>query len=310
MSEPGGHDGAPRTWLLAGASGFLGSALSDDLRGRGIPVRRLVRSDPSSTGEHRWDPDSGTLDGSVFDDVAVVVNLAGASVQKRWTDTNRAAILDSRVNTTRTLADALAKLTDPPVFVSQSATGFYPKNTGVRLTEADTTPSDGFLGRATAAWEAAADSARAAGVRVVHPRTGVVLDRSGGALPLLSLPFKLGLGVPLGSGAQVMPVVGLADWLAAIHFVAEHGQISGPVNVVIPERVTNLAFTDALAAAVHRPRIPFVRVPGQPLEFVLGGFSSELLDSVDIAPQVLLDAGFTFSTPTIRPLLDAALAKS
>jgi uncharacterized protein (TIGR01777 family) len=309
MSSAEEHGGAPGTWLLAGASGFLGSALADDLHRRGIPVRRLVRSDPSSPGEHRWDPDSGTLDPSVFDDVAVVVNLAGVSVQKRWTEANRAAILDSRVNTTRTLADGLARLTDKPVYLAQSATGFYPKNTGTRLTEADTTPSTGFLGDVVLAWEAAADSARSAGVRVVHPRTGVVLDQSGGALPPLSIPFKLGAGIPLGSGRQVMPVIGLADWLAAIYFVADTAGIAGPVNLVIPERVTNLAFTDALVAALHRPRIPFLRVPAAPLELVLGGFSSELLDSVDLAPQVLLDAGFTFSAPTIRSLLDAALAK-
>jgi uncharacterized protein (TIGR01777 family) len=309
MTEPAGQDGARSTWLLAGASGFLGTALADDLRRRGVPIRRLVRSDPSSPGERRWDPESGALDPSVFDDVSVVVNLAGVSVQKRWTESNRAAILDSRVDTTRTLADALAKLSDPPVFVSQSATGFYPKNTGSRLTEADTTPSTGFLGEVVLAWEAAADSARAAGVRVVHPRTGVVLDHSGGALPALSIPFKLGLGVPLGSGKQVMPVVGLADWLAAVHFVAGNPGISGPVNIVIPQSVTNLAFTDALASALHRPRIPFIRVPGQPLDVVLGGFASELLDSIDLAPQVLLDAGFSFSTPTVRPMLDAALAK-
>jgi len=309
MSSPEVTGGPPRSWLLAGASGVLGTALIDDLGARGVPVRRLVRSDPSSAGEHRWDPDSGAVDPSVFDDVAVVVNLAGVSVQKRWTEANRAAILDSRVNTTRTLADALAKVSDPPVFVSQSASGFYPKNTGVRLSEADTTPAAGFLGRTTAAWEAAADPARAAGVRVVHPRTGVVLDRSGGAFPPLSLPFKLGAGIPIGSGQQVMPLIGLADWLAALRFVADHDDIAGPVNFVIPERVTNLAFTDALVAALHRPRIPFVRVPRQPLELALGGFASEVLDSVEIAPQVLLDAGFTFSTPKIRPLLDAALAR-
>jgi len=308
MTEPGVQSGTSGTWLLAGASGFLGTALAADLAERGIPVRRLVRSDPSSEGEHRWDPDAGTLDASVLDGVTVVVNLAGVSVQKRWTDANRAAILESRVNTTRTLSDAMATLAEPPVFVSQSATGFYPKNTGRRLTEADLTPSTGFLGDVVVAWEAAADSARAAGARVVHPRTGVVLDQSGGALPPLSIPFKLGLGVPLGSGRQVMPVVSLADWLASIHFVAQNAEISGPVNIVIPERVTNLAFTDALAAALHRPRIPFFKVPGQPLDVVLGGFASELIDSVELAPQVLLDAGFAFATPTVRPMLDAALA--
>jgi uncharacterized protein (TIGR01777 family) len=310
MSTAGGDGGAPGTWLLAGASGFLGTALAGDLRRRGIPVRRLVRSDPSSPGEHRWDPDSGTLDPSVLDDVTVVVNLAGVSVQKRWTDANRAAILDSRVNTTRTLAEAIAAVAAPPVFISQSATGFYPKNTGTRLTEADTTPAPGFLGQTTRAWEAAADPARAAGARVVHPRTGVVLDHSGGAFRPLSLPFKLGAGIPLGSGQQVMPLIGLPDWLAAIHFIADRADIAGPVNLVMPERVTNLAFTDALVAALHRPRIPFLRVPGAPLELALGGFASEILDSVEIAPQVLLDAGFTFVSPTIRPMLDAALAKS
>lgn len=298
-----------RTWLLAGSSGFLGRALASDLRRRGVPVRQLVRTESTPPDRIRWEPARGELDPAVFDGVAVVVNLAGVSVQKRWTPANRAAIIDSRVQTTRTLAKSLATLADPPVFIAQSATGFYPKDTDARLTEADTTADDGFLAEVVTAWEAAADPARAAGVRVVHARTGVVLDSSGGALPPLSIPFKLGLGLPLGSGRQAMTVVSLTDWLAAIRFVAENDAIAGPVNIALPTRVTNAEFTDALAHALHRPRLPWVRVPEAPLRIALGGFATELLDGAEIAPQVLLDAGFAFSAPSVEAVLRAALAK-
>ena len=303
--------GSREVWLLAGASGFLGTALSNDLRRRGRTVRRLVRRDPSGPDEVRWDPTSGQLDPAALDGVGVVVNLAGVSIQKRWTDANRKAILDSRVQTTGTLARAIAARTsgdgDLPVFLAQSATGYYAKNRPTPATEADGVRDSGFLGGVCQAWEAAADPARAAGARVCHLRTPVVLDTSGGALPLLAVPFKLGLGVPLGSGAQKMAIVALSDWIAAVGHLADTDAISGPVNLVIPSTVTNQEFTDELARALHRPRIPWVKVPDVALRAALDGFATELVDSLWLVPEALTASGFTFTAPTAAHAIRAAL---
>jgi len=304
----------PARWVLAGASGFLGQALLRSLRADGVPVRQLARSEPTEPHQVRWDPAHRRLDPEVLAGAAVVVNLAGVPVQRRWTRANRTAIVASRVHSTGTLAHALAELpagSPRPVFLAQSATGFYPKNVRPprRLTEADARPGRGFLGEAVAAWEAATVPAERAGVRVCRLRTGVVLDRSGGALPQLSLPFRLGVGIPLGSGRQHMPLIGLADWLAAVRFAAGQPNLSGPVNLTLPEPVTNRQFTDVLAGLLRRrwlARLP-VQVPAPLLRLALDGFASELLDDVDVAPAALAGAGFRFGQPSLAQTLEAAL---
>jgi uncharacterized protein len=294
-------------WLLAGASGFLGRALADDLRAAGLPVRRLVRRAPSGPEDVAWDAATPPPP-SVFDGISTVVCLSGVSLQKRWTDSNRRAILQSRVQPTRALAQAIATLPADrrPTLLAQSASGYYPKNTGRTLTERDTNEDEDFVPGVVRAWEEAAGAAVEAGARVVFLRTGVVLSPRGGALQALQLPAKLALGIPLGSGRQVMPLVSLADWIAAVRFVAERPDIAGPVNITLPVPATNAELTAAVNSYLHRPQPPIVRVPAAVLRVALDGFASEVLDSVTILPQVLTDAGFTFAGPDVASAVASA----
>lgn len=294
-------------WLLAGASGFLGQALADELRSDGIPVRRLVRGAPSSSDDVAWDAKTPPP-ASVFDGISTVVCLSGVSLQKRWTDSNRLAIVASRVEPTRALAEAIAGLPadSRPTLLAQSASGYYPKNTGRTLTERDGEQSDGFVPDVVRQWEAAASAAVEAGARVLFLRTGVVLSPRGGALQALQIPAKFAVGVPLGSGRQVMPMVSLPDWIAAVRFLAERDDIVGPVNITLPVPATNEELTAAVNAYLHRPQPPVVHVPAAVLRVVLDGFATELLDSVTIVPQVLTDAGFTFTGPDVTSAVATA----
>ena len=294
-------------WLLAGASGFLGQALADDLRAAGEPVRRLVRGAPSSSDDVPWDAKTPPP-ASVFDGISTVVCLSGVSLQKRWTDSNRLAILASRVEPTRALAEAIAELPADrrPTLLSQSASGYYPKNTGRTLTERDAEQADGFVPGVVRQWEAAASAAVEAGARVLFLRTGVVLSPRGGALQALQIPAKFAVGVPLGSGRQVMPMVSLPDWIAAVRFLAERPDIAGPVNITLPVPATNAELTAAVNTYLHRPQPPVVKVPAALLRLVLDGFATELLDSVTIAPQVLTEAGFTFTGADVTSAVAAA----
>jgi uncharacterized protein (TIGR01777 family) len=245
---------------------------------------------------------------SVFDGISTVVCLSGVSLQKRWTDSNRRAIIASRVQPTRALAQAIAALPADrrPVFLAQSASGYYPKNTGRTLTERDVEQADGFAADVVRQWEAAASPAVEAGARVVFLRTGVVLSPKAGALQALQIPAKFALGIPLGSGRQVMPLVSLPDWIAAVRFLAQRSDIAGPVNITLPVPATNAELTAAVNAHLHRPQPPIVSVPAAVLRLALDGFASEVLDSVTILPQVLSDAGFTFAGPDVTSAVAAA----
>jgi uncharacterized protein (TIGR01777 family) len=271
--DPTGNSG----WLLAGASGFLGQALADDLRVAGIPIRRLVRGAPSSSEEVPWDAKTPPP-ASVFDGISTVVCLSGVSLQKRWTDSNRRAIVASRVEPTRALAEAIAGLPADrrPALLSQSASGYYPKNTGRAFTERDVEQADGFAPGVVRQWEAAAGAAVEAGARVVFMRTGVVLSPRAGALQALQIPAKCALGIPLGTGRQVMPLVSLPDWIAAVRFLAARADITGPVNITLPVPATNAELTSAVNAHLHRPQPPLVRVPARVLRLALDGFATEL----------------------------------
>jgi uncharacterized protein (TIGR01777 family) len=305
--DDSGDTGSRSGWLLAGASGFLGQALADDLRAAGISIRRLVRGAPSSPEDVAWDARTPPP-ASVFDGISTVVCLSGVSLQKRWTDSNRRAIVASRVQPTRALAEAIAALPAGrrPTLLSQSASGYYPKNTGRTLTERDDEQSEGFVPDVVRQWEAAAAAAVDAGARVVFMRTGVVLSPRGGALQALQLPAKFALGVPLGSGRQVMPLVSLPDWIAAVRFLADRADVSGPVNITMPVPATNAELTSAVNAHLHRPQPPVVKVPAAVLRLALDGFATELLDSVTILPQVLTDAGFTFAGADVTSAVDVA----
>ncbi|WP_406057089.1 TIGR01777 family oxidoreductase [Kribbella sp. NBC_00889] len=293
-------------YVLAGASGFLGTALARDLVADGHQVHRLVRRTPAKPDEIQWDPARGDLDPAAIGEPDVLVNLAGANIGRPWTPTYRRTLRESRVSTTATLASVTAQLEHRPVLISQSGVGGYGMDCGDRILTEDSELGEGFLSDVVRLWEGALEPAREAGSRVASLRTGVVLDRKAPAFQLISLPFRLGLGGRLGPGTQYFPVVSLTDWLRAVRHVAETDSISGPVNVTLPMPVTNLEFTEALATALHRPA--FFPIPGFLMKAVLGEFVWELLGSKRAIPTRLQSTNFTFHHPTVTAALSAALS--
>ncbi|MFC9930851.1 TIGR01777 family oxidoreductase [Streptomyces sp. NPDC127190] len=296
---------------ITGSTGLIGSALTRSLLADGHQVVRLVRhrsaTAPGDGSESaHWDPAAGHIQPGALEGVDAVVHLAGAGVgDKRWTEAYKQQIRDSRVLGTRTVAQACATAAAPPrVLVSASATGYY-GDTGTRIvTEREPAGTD-FLASVCVDWEAAAEPARAAGVRVVHPRTGLVVSAEGGAFGKLFPLFRLGLGGRLGSGDQYWPFVSLADHIAALRFAIDTEELSGPANFTAPEPVTNRAVTRALSRALHRPAL--AAVPAFALDAVLGEFAASITASARVVPAALLEAGFTFRHPTIDQALDAVL---
>jgi uncharacterized protein (TIGR01777 family) len=296
--------------VIAGASGFLGTALSGDLARDGHDVVRLVRRATTQPGELRWDPYAGELDPDALAGADVVVNLAGANIGRPWTPSYKKVIRESRVRTTATLANAVAAVAaveNPPALLVQSGISAYGEDRGDELLTEEAGLGDGFLAEVVRLWEGAAAPAVEAGARVAYLRTGVVLDADAIAFKLISLPFRLGLGGRLGSGRQYFPVLTLTDWLRAARFVAEHDDLSGPVNLCLPEPATNAEFTRALASALHRPAL--VRVPGFAIRAATGDFAWEVLGSTRAVPRKLLDAGFDFQHPTVESAVAAAVRR-
>ena len=294
--------------LMAGASGFLGTALRTHLTAEGHEVTQLVRSATTAPDQDRWDPVHHRLDPDAVAACDVVINLAGAPIA-HWpvTSAYKATILDSRLSTTGLIAETIAGLDDPPALINASGISFYGDRGDESLDE-DSSPGDTFLAGVAQRWEAATEPARAAGARVVSLRTAVVLDGEAGALKLMRLPFRLGAGGRLGSGTQWFPTISLIDYVAAVTRLTTDDTLSGPVNLVAPVPATNAEFTRALGAELGRPTL--LPVPAFVLEILAGDLSSELLGSLKAAPRRLLDAGFTFRQPTIALQLSAALSRS
>lgn len=289
---------------IAGASGFLGTHLVRRLTGNGHAVLRLVRRPAHAPGEISWDPAAHRLDPAALAGVDAVVNLAGAPVAgRRWSTEYKKQILQSRVDATSTLANALAA-TGSGVLVNAGGMNYY-GDTGDRVVDENAVYGRGFLAEVCIAWETATRPAELAGVRVVRLRIGHVLHRSGGYLKPQLLPFKLGLGGPLGGGRQWMSWIALADWLSAVEFVLARDDVFGPVNTNAPEPVRNADFTKAFGAALHRPVV--MPVPAFGLRLLLGELSVEALSSVRMVPNALTRAGFRFQYPTLPPALQAAL---
>ena len=298
---------------VTGSSGLIGTALVASLRSDGHQVIRLVRQAPRSDDEVRWDPraaDAGLgAEHSALEGIGACVHLAGAGVAShRWTRSYKTEIRASRVLGTRALAGALARLGSPPAtLVSASAIGWYGETDGREVDE--TAPAGKtFLARLVRDWEAAADPAAEAGIRVVHPRSGLVLTPAGGLLARLLPLARVGLCPRFASGTQAMSWVSLSDEIGAIRFLLDRKDLSGPVNLTAPQPVTNSAFTAALAAAVGRRDRPWLRVPAPALRLALGEASVELLTSTRVLPKRLLEAGYEFRHPTLPEALPAELA--
>ncbi len=283
--------------IVAGASGLIGTALSKHLRSSGHDVVALVRRPAASPSEFQWNPAEGRIDDAALRGVDAVINLSGAGIGDRpWTRARIAELLASRVEPTRTLTAAMARMDAPPaVFLSQSASGFYGSAGPVVLRE-NAPAGSGTLARICSEWEAAAHEAPA-GVRVVTPRTGVVLSRSGGALGRLMPLLRLGVGGPFGNGRQYWPWLTLPDVAGAFEFLLT-SPVSGAVNLCAPESADVNALIAGLADALHRPAL--LRVPAPVLRLVMGQLAEELLlASQRMEPAVLREAGFEWQHPSL-----------
>jgi uncharacterized protein (TIGR01777 family) len=292
--------------VVSGASGLLGSALVPALEAAGHDVVRLVRRDARGPSEVAWDPAAGTIDVAGLAGVDAAVSLSGANLNRRWTAGRKREIRDSRVSSTSLLARTVAELESrPTVFVSTGGCGIYGDRGDEILTE-ESELGTGFLADVGRAWEAAAEPARAAGLRVVNFRQGMVLTRDGGALRQMLLPFKLGVGGRVASGRQWWSWVSLDDLVAAYLFILE-GELAGPVNLAAPNPATSAAFTKALGRALHRPTV--LPVPAFTIKVLFGERGEAVvLEGQRTLPARLLAAGFTFGFPEIDAALDHALA--
>lgn len=293
-------------FLIAGSSGFLGTHLRERLAGEGHEITRLVRSSPGP-GDVQWDPYAGTVDRAAVEAADVVVNLAGTpTIGNPHSRTWARNLRESRVTTTRVLADAVASSERKPAFLAQNAIAGYGDHGDRPVPETTPLTADTLLGKLTREWQAVTEPAAEAGARVCVLRTAVVLDQRSAPLRQQLLQFKAGAGGRLGSGRQYYPVITTRDWVAAAAFLAARDDVSGPVNLSAPHAPTNAEFTSALAERVHRPAV--MHVPAAVLKVTAGRMAPEILNSVRVVPQVLLGAGFTFGDPEIGAILDSALA--
>lgn len=293
---------------ITGSSGFLGTALVRSLEGDGHEVVKVVRRASPAPGEVRWDVEAGTIDAAGLEGVDGVVHLAGAGIADgRWTDDHKRTVRESRTRGTALLADALAGLdARPAVLLSGSAIGYYGDRGDEELTE-QSPPGDGFLPDLCVDWEAATAPAEAAGIRVVHLRTGIVLDPDGGALGKQLLPFKLGLGGPAGRGDQWLPWITRADHVAAMRFLLE-ADVAGAADLTAPHPVTSKEFARTLGRVLGRPAVlPIPRLVTK-LPLGIGPLAENLLfTSARVLPRALLDAGFAFGHDRLEPALRSVL---
>jgi len=298
--------------LITGATGLVGTALVQSLHRDGHSVCRLLRKKDEDEQEAKvgcdlvWIPQSGDF-GPEAQSADAIVNLAGASVADgRWTEDRKALLFSSRLDTTRGLVATMEKMAvRPKVFVSASAIGYY-GNRGDELLTEESSPRADFLSRLAEQWEAEALQARKLGVRVVLARFGVILAKHGGALPHMMVPFKIGTGGKLGTGAQWMSWIALGDVVRVIRLAIENDQVLGPVNVVSPHPVTNAEFTTTLAQIMHRPA--FFTMPPFVLRTLLGEMADGmLLASQRVAPKALEKFSYPFQHPSLREALATLL---
>jgi uncharacterized protein (TIGR01777 family) len=298
---------------VTGASGLIGRALVTALRADGHDVLVLVRRTPRTAAEHRWDPQHHRIDPSLLADVDAVINLAGEPIRPRpFTRSYKERLLRSRLDATTTISEALAAAAaaDPQrtrVLLSASAVGFY-GDTGARtVTETDPAGSD-FLAQVCVQWEAATAAAQAAGIRVAHLRSGLVLDRKAMLVQVLGIVFRFGLGGRMGNGRQYWPWISLTDEIGAIRHLLTT-DVSGPVNLTGPAPVTNAEFTAEMGRQLHRPTV--LPVPAFALTLALGEFGrSSVVGGQRALPVRLQESGYSFADTDLAGVLRAALGKA
>jgi uncharacterized protein (TIGR01777 family) len=297
---------------VTGASGLIGRALVPLLTTGGHVVVRMGRKRPAGEGEASWDWQLGRIDADRLEGLDAVVHLAGENIGVRWTPERKRAIRDSRSIGTRFLTETLTRLTRRPrVLISASAVGIYGDRGDEAVTEASSTEggSPDFLTEVGRAWEAATEPARAAGIRVVLPRFGVVLSPAGGALGRMLPPFRLGLGGPLGSGRQPMSWIAMDDLIGAIHHALMTDGLAGPVNATAPQPVTNREFARTLGRVLGRPAV--LRVPAVALRLAFGEMAdTALLAGARVLPARLQESGYSFRYPELEGALRHLLGRS
>jgi len=292
--------------VVAGGSGLIGSALIKDALSKKHEVIQLVRRKPKHQHEVQWNPDKFEVEIDSLNDATAIINLSGAGVgDKRWTKNYKKLILTSRVNATKTLAESITRLNNPPsVFVSSSAIGFY-GDTAENAVDENAELGEGFLSDVVFNWEYAAQKVKQHKIRVVHPRTSLVMSKRGGVLKKVLPIFKLGLGGKLGNGKQFWSYISLEDEIRAIYHLINDSRLTGGVNLSTPNPVTNKEFTKSLASVLNRPA--FLSVPSLALKIALGEFSIEVLGSSRVLPSKLIASGFKFNHPDILSTLNSAL---
>jgi len=286
----------------------VGKALIGSLSSDGQEIVRLVRGKPTGPAEIEWHPNEQRLNAPAVEDLDAVVHLAGESIASgRWTDEKKLAIRDSRVKGTELLSDALARLSRPPsVFVSASAIGYYGNRRDEVLTE-KSLPGNDFLAEVCVEWEKATRPAIEKGIRTVHARFGIILDANGGALAKMLTPFRMGIGGRVGDGKQWMSWIAIEDVVNGLISVIGDKSVSGPVNFVAPNAVTNAEFTKTLGRVLSKPTLFPVPVFGVRLAF--GEMADALLlAGQKVKPNVLEQKGFDFSWPTLDSALRHVLA--
>jgi uncharacterized protein len=290
--------------LVSGSHGLVGTALVESLTADGHEVVRLVRGGRNfGTPQVEWDLDRGRIDEQQLEGIQAVIHLAGESIaSSRWTEQKKHEIRESRVYGTTLLSETIAELSQPPsVFLCASAIGYYGDRGDELLTETSSAGND-FLASVCVDWEQATRAASEKGIRTVNTRFGIILDRHGGALEKMLLPFRMGIGGRIGNGRQWMSWIALEDVVGALKFLMLDHDVRGPVNVVAPNPVTNAEFTKTLGRVLSRPT--FFPVPEFGVRLAFGEMGDALLlSSQRVDPSILEDKGFPFYWPSLEPAL-------